>query len=210
MSLTFLAAEFTFTVEIASREKQRRDPYSMNSKITLYELHQKMAISLNFHPDSLHPQYRFSSDPKDTIPCDLTTHVQLSMLLTLLRERCVPPILASGKQSTRKLKPFTLQLFNKGDSPYGPSEAKVGIAHVAFHQTSHSLLRVRQANLKGLRQNRPRRPMIYSMNSGLPLAWPSQYSGLAKTIPIMPTPASLYCASRTRSPASAIQLPRIT
>ena len=96
--------------------------------ISLYSLREKIASLLNVHTPSLHIQYRFSTDSKDTLPCDLITHAHFVTLLRLLRERSVPGKTASGRPSTRKMRQYMLQVFNKGDSPFG-AENKVCIPY---------------------------------------------------------------------------------
>jgi len=116
--LTFFAADFMFTMEVLSASKQSRTIDVVSSSISLYSLQQKIASALNIYPETLQVQYRFSTDPKDSLCCDLITHGHFNLLLRLLRERTVPAKLANGRRSTRKMKAFTLQVFNKGDSPY--------------------------------------------------------------------------------------------
>ena len=118
-----------FTMEILSHSKQFREHHTASSGLTLFDLRQKVASSLDIYPNSLQIQYRFSTDLKATPPCDLITHVHFATLMNLLRERCVPRILASGRRSTKNLKQFTLQVFVKGDSPFvGAAEAKVSLS----------------------------------------------------------------------------------
>jgi hypothetical protein len=123
-------------MEVLSVSKQSRDIDVISSAISLYALHQKIASSLNIFPDSLQAQYRFSTDPKGTLPCDLVTHAHFSTLLKLLRERSVPAKLRSGLPSAKRMKAFTLQVFNKGDSPYSAENKVSKIAQCASAQQS--------------------------------------------------------------------------
>lgn len=78
-------------------------------------LKDKLAELLNVHPTTLHAQYRLSTDSKASLPFDLTSQTELNNLLNVLHPLVVPPILASGRRSTRRMKPVSVQISNKGD-----------------------------------------------------------------------------------------------
>jgi hypothetical protein len=90
-----------------------------------HELKDRVAEHLNIFPTSVHLQYRFSTDTKDSLPCDLTSQQQLDVLLALLRPLIVPAILANGRPSTRQKKAVVVQVFNKNDNGYVLSDGKV-------------------------------------------------------------------------------------
>ena len=88
--------------------------------------HDKLAEMLNIFPTSLHAQYRFSTEHKESLPLDLTSEAQFNMMMSLLRPLVVPPRTATGRRSTRKMKPVVVQIFNKNDEPAVVKDAKVG------------------------------------------------------------------------------------
>ena len=87
--------------------------------------HDKLAEMLNIFPTSLHAQYCFSTEHKESLPLDLTSEVQFNMMMSLLRPLVVPPRTATGRCSTRKMKPIVVQIFNKNDEPAIVKDAKV-------------------------------------------------------------------------------------
>ena len=125
--IAFESEPFTFCIDINSQARGARSVETVSSNITLYDLKEKIATALNIHSSSLHAQYRISIDTnKNMLPYDLASHLDLNNLIALTRPLSVPGYLANGKRSTRKLKPFTVLIFNKGDDPYGPhNDAKV-------------------------------------------------------------------------------------
>lgn len=80
-------------------------------------MHEKLAELFNIYPSLLRAQYRFSSDPKSSLPLDLTTRQHYDTMIALLRPLIVPPRLQNGKRSNRKMKAVTVQVFNKDDEP---------------------------------------------------------------------------------------------
>jgi len=78
-------------------------------------LQERLAKLLDVYPSSLQVQYRLSTQPK-ALPLDLQTENDLKMMFTLVQPLVVPQLLANGRRSTRKLKPVTVQIFNKGDA----------------------------------------------------------------------------------------------
>jgi hypothetical protein len=112
-----LIAPFDIPTEVNNRTTETRILGSIRSTAIWYDVKMKIAKDLNVFADTLHLQYRLSTDRADSLPCDLTSIVQFTDLVTRLRPLIVPPILANGRRSTRKLKPVTIQLFSKGDGP---------------------------------------------------------------------------------------------
>jgi hypothetical protein len=119
-------------MEVTNRQKGIRTVEIIPSTISWIELHQKLARSLDIYPTSLHAQYRLSSDNKDSLPLDLNSWQNLTTLITLLRPLIVPPILANGHRSGRKMKPVTVHLFNKGDSPSSRSDSNVSSEFLSY------------------------------------------------------------------------------
>jgi hypothetical protein len=83
--------------------------------ITWMSLQEHLTKLLDVYPSSLQVQYRLSTQPK-VLPLDLQTENDLKMMFTLVQPLVVPQLLANGHHSTRKLKPVTVQIFNKGDA----------------------------------------------------------------------------------------------
>ena len=99
---------FNFTMEVTNKLKGIRVIEIIPSAILWYQLEQKIAEMLNIYPTSLHAQYRFSTDNKESLPCDLTSAHHLGTMITLLCALVVPAILATGHCSTRQLKKVTV------------------------------------------------------------------------------------------------------
>jgi hypothetical protein len=106
-----------FTMEVNNKLKGSRMVEIIASTTPWFLFQEKLAELFNVYPGLLHAQYRFSTDPKCSLPLDLTMQVHYEMLITLLRPLVVPQRLRSGKRSTRKMKPVTVQVFNKADEP---------------------------------------------------------------------------------------------
>jgi hypothetical protein len=108
---------FTFTMEINNRRKGTRTVEIISSMISWDAFEERMGEVLNMYPKSLRLQYRLSTDSPKCLPFDLTSQQQLNAMITHLRPLIVPPLLASGQRSTRKMKPISVQVFNKDDEP---------------------------------------------------------------------------------------------
>lgn len=89
----------------------------LSSMLSWGDFQQKLAEALNIYPTSLRAQYRFSSENKDSLPCDLTSQQQFTTMLLRLRPLVVPAMLTNGQRSARKMKAVAVQIFNKGDDP---------------------------------------------------------------------------------------------
>ena len=76
------------------------------------DLQNKLAAAFNVYPDSLYAQYSLSTDAKGTLPLDLISENHFETLVKLLWPLVVPPLLANGRRSTRKMKAVTVQVFN--------------------------------------------------------------------------------------------------
>ena len=108
---------FAFTMEINNRQKGSRSVEIVSSTMPWFSMHEKLAELFGIYPALLHAQYRFSTDPKGSLPLDLTTQSHFETMIALLRPLIVPPRLQSGKRSNRKMKPVTVQVFNRDDEP---------------------------------------------------------------------------------------------
>jgi hypothetical protein len=82
--------------------------------MTWDELKEQLSIQFNVHPTTLHARYRFSSDLKQALLCDLLTEDQFNMMIKLLKPQVVPERTATGRRSTRKRKIVSVQIFNQG------------------------------------------------------------------------------------------------
>jgi hypothetical protein len=128
---------FAFTMEVNNRQKGSRSVEIVSSTTLWCSMHEKLAELFNIYPSLLRAQYRFSSDPKGSLPLDLTTQQHFDTMIALLRPLVVPPRLQSGKRSTRKMKPVTVQVFNKDDEPLSQVESRGSgkVSHVHQVQT---------------------------------------------------------------------------
>jgi len=77
-------------MEIIHRQKGIRAIEIVASTILWFNLEQTLAQILDIYPTSLHAQYHFSTDSKQTLPLDLTLPQHLNMLITLLWPLVVP------------------------------------------------------------------------------------------------------------------------
>ena len=122
-----------FTIEVNNREKGSRAVEIVSSTMPWFSLQEKLAELFNIYPASLRAQYRFSTDPKGSLPLDLNTQLHFNTMITLLRPLIVPPRLQSGKRSTRKMKPVAVQVYNKDDVPL-PAESRSSSKVSCIHQ----------------------------------------------------------------------------
>ena len=106
---------FEFTMELCDNLRGRRTIEVVSSGVLWYDLKEKLAQSFNVHPSAIQLRYRLSTDHPKSLPFELTSMHHLLNLIKLLRPLIVPPILASGRPSTRKMKPVTVQVFMEGD-----------------------------------------------------------------------------------------------
>jgi hypothetical protein len=105
-------------MEVNNREKGSRVAEIVSSTISWPSLHMRIAEILNVYQASLHVQYRFSTESKDSLPCDLTSQQHLDTMIRLLRALVVPPLTKSGRPSAKKMKSVTVQIFNRSDEPH--------------------------------------------------------------------------------------------
>ena len=112
-----VAEAFAFTIEVNNVQKGSRVVEVIMSTTPWFSLQQKLAELFNIYPSSLHAQYRLSTDAKSSLPVDLITQLHFDTMITLLRPLIVLPCLQSGKHSTQKMKPVTVQVFKKDDRP---------------------------------------------------------------------------------------------
>ena len=92
----------------------------MSSTVTWTLFIDKILAGLNVHPErasSVQLEYRFSTDNKDSLPCDLTLDAHFKTMITLLRPLIVPPLTKSGKPSAKSMKAVAVQIFNRHDIP---------------------------------------------------------------------------------------------
>ena len=111
-------------LEIANPRKGSRSIEMIQSNVPWVSLRERLAQFLDIYPSSLQAQYRLSTQPK-ALPPDLQNENDLRMMLTLVRPLIVPPLLANGQRSTRKMKPVTIQIFNRDDAVAVPDTSKV-------------------------------------------------------------------------------------
>jgi len=123
---------FSVTMEVSNKQKGIRAIEIIPSTTSWFELEHKLAKILDIYPTSLHAQYRFSTDNKESLPLDLTSPQNLQIMMTLLRPLVVPPILSNGRRSTRKMKPVTVQVFNKGDDTSTMQNDKVCQVYIVY------------------------------------------------------------------------------
>jgi hypothetical protein len=105
---------FRIMLEIANQRKGSRSIQEIQSTITWTTLQEDLARLLDVYPSSLQAQYRLSTQPK-ALPLDLQTENDLNMMVTMLRPLIIPPLLQSGRRSTRQMKPVTVHIFNRDD-----------------------------------------------------------------------------------------------
>jgi hypothetical protein len=117
-------------MEVNDRVKGTRTNEIISSTICWASLKYKIAKILDVFPETIHIQYRFSTDNKDSLPCDLMSHGHLITMLTLLQALVVPPLTKSGCPSAKKMKPVTVQIFNRND---GCHESRSGKVHQPMH-----------------------------------------------------------------------------
>ena len=108
---------FNATMEIIHRQKWIRAIEIVASTILWFNLEQTLAQILDIYPTSLHAQYHFSTDSKQTLPLDLTLPQHLNMLITLLWPLVVPWILANGCHSNQPMKAVTVHVIQQGQRP---------------------------------------------------------------------------------------------
>ena len=122
--MAVLQEPFKYTIEINNKLKGTRTVMIVESTMLWFRLEQQLAEALNVYPASLHARFRFSTDHKDVLPCDLTSQKQLDTMIALLRPRIVPGRTKSGQPSVRPMRQVTVQVFNGNDEPV-QSDAKV-------------------------------------------------------------------------------------
>ena len=85
-------------------------PFSINSTITLENLQTLIVEKLDQSEDAqpIRLQYRLDSDKAKMAPTSIQSQEELEIFVLKMRHLIVPPLLSSGKVSTRKLKPVTV------------------------------------------------------------------------------------------------------
>jgi hypothetical protein len=111
-------------LEVLNQYKNNRSIEIIQSKVAWTVLHQWLAKILDVYPTSLQAQYWLSTEPK-ALPFNLANENDLKMMLTLVKPLVVPPLLANGRRSTRKMKPVTVQVFNKNEAITAVAAEKV-------------------------------------------------------------------------------------
>lgn len=102
----------------------------IQSDVSWIALRELLARLLDIYPSSLQIQYRLSTQLKAP-PVDLQNENDLRMMITLVEPLIVPPRLANGRRSTRKLRPVTIHIFNRDDVVAVPD--KVRYSQVISH-----------------------------------------------------------------------------
>jgi hypothetical protein len=112
---TTCAEPFTITLEVLNQRKGTRSIEMVSSKVAWIFLRDRLAQILDAFPSSLRVQYRLSIEPK-ALPVDLESEADLETMLKLVEPLIVPPILANGRRSKRKMKDVKVQIFSKDDT----------------------------------------------------------------------------------------------
>jgi hypothetical protein len=112
-------------MEITNMRMGIRKIEMFSSTISWDSLEERMGELLNIYLKNLRLQYRLSTDSSKSLPFDLASQQQLDALITLLRPLIIPPRLANGKKSTRKMKSVSVNIFNKDDEPGSHTDEKV-------------------------------------------------------------------------------------
>jgi hypothetical protein len=121
---------FQILLEVINKQKGSRTLTSIWSTTPWLKVQEMLSEMFNVYPTSLHAQYRLSTENKSALPFDLTSQSELTMMYDLLQPLIVPPLLANGKRSTRKMKDVKVQVFNAGDAQLA-ADGKASIRH--FH-----------------------------------------------------------------------------
>ncbi len=127
-------------LEIANQRKGSRSIQEIQSNITWTSLQEDLARLLDVYPTSLQVQYRLSTQPK-ALPLDLQTENDLKMMVTILQPLIIPPLLQSGRRSTRQMKPVTVHIFNRDDAMAVPDKVcyRQVVSCARWHFSSNKL-----------------------------------------------------------------------
>jgi hypothetical protein len=139
LSIDSYIARLVFDITADIIDKGNHQMKILSSMVLWPKLQTQLAELFNVYPTSLHTQYCLSTDPKECLPCDLMCQDQLNMMVKLLKPLIVPPRLKGGKRSTRKMKPVSVQLFNKGNDPNNIPKAP-GAGKVILTPSTYQLL----------------------------------------------------------------------
>lgn len=107
------------TFEINDQARGTRKILALPSLTTWDDLQDRVSQIFNVHPGSLQLQYRFSNEKNNSLPFDLHTHDEYTVMRDQLRPLVVPKVLSNGKLSKSVRKPVSVQLFNKGTQAGG-------------------------------------------------------------------------------------------
>jgi len=103
---------FSIMLEVANQCKGSQSIKMIQSDIPWTSLWEHLARLLDIYPSSLQAQYCLSTQLK-AFPLDLQTENDLKMMVILVQPLIVPPLLATGRRSTQKMKPITIHIFSK-------------------------------------------------------------------------------------------------
>lgn len=103
-------------------------PFSINSTITLENLRTLISEKLDQseNTQAIRLQYRLDSDKAKMAPTSIQSQEELEIFVLKMRHLIVPPLLSSGKTSTRKLKPVTVCFKNAAESAKEVTELSKG------------------------------------------------------------------------------------
>ena len=102
--MTF-AEPAAFDISLVINIDNSRDFLTVSSNITWSKLSDDLAKLLNVHPDSVHVQWRLSSEPQRTLPGNLRNSDDLEKFINYVR-----PILTKK----RRAEPPSILIFKKG------------------------------------------------------------------------------------------------
>ena len=106
-------SDFTYQVDISSKDKDIRKVITQSSMTTWAEFKENVAKILNIFTPNLHTQYVLSTEPANTIPIALTSDDDLAELHTRLVPLVIPPKNANGSKSKQKIKEVYVKITNK-------------------------------------------------------------------------------------------------
>src|ERR1700676_1273306 len=112
----FVTDIFEISIEVIDIQRGKRVRERIFSTILWPTLQQKLSEILNIYSASLHAQYRLSTDAKGSLPFDLTSSQDLRQLVKIIQPLVVPPRLANGKRSKKRMKEVIVSVSQKGDS----------------------------------------------------------------------------------------------
>lgn len=107
-----MPAIFDINIEIHDRARGSRDLIIISSTTLWDELKDTLSEGFNFHPTTLHAQWRLSGEGKGALLFDLCDANGLKAIINLIAPFHAVTYLANGKVSGRKKKIPTVQITN--------------------------------------------------------------------------------------------------